>query len=333
MIQIKEVAIISQLIIDTLMKNAKKIDDFLSTNEPRMGQGRRKKEVQSNITDNQSAKMTTSKGTIQGMACVTAADEKHQIIVHAQAFGMGQEQATLKPMIEGIKNNFGNDIFKPSLVVTADTGFSSEATMQYLFDEKINAVVPDNQFRKRNPVFSDSDFYKKHKALRKKTRKDQSGRDEVFHSSIFTVNLENNSCICPAGKDMLFQGDHFEGARGIYSRFRGKLRDCRDCDMQTQCMKKPIKDQGRQVSFLNEVQEKITCLDLMKQKIDSPEGRRMYSRRMWTIEPVFGNITSNKGLNRIGLRGEAKATAQWLMYCMVHNIEKLWKNSEVDSWA
>jgi hypothetical protein len=182
-------------------------------------------------------------------------------------------------------------------------------------------------------VFFDSDFYKKHKALRKKTRKDQSSRDEVFHSSIFTVNLDNNSCICPAGKEMLFQGDHFEGARGIYSRFRGKLRDCRDCVMQTQCMKIPIKDQGRQVSFLNEEQEKVTCLDLMKQKIDSPEGRRMYSRRMWTIAPVFGNITSNKGLSRIGLRGEVKATAQCLMYCMVHNIEKLWKNSEVESWA
>jgi hypothetical protein len=87
------------------------------------------------------------------------------------------------------------------------------------------------------------------------------------------------------------------------------------------------------VSFLNEGQEKITCLDLMKQKIDSPEGRRMYSRRMLTIEPVFGNITSNKGLSRISVRGEAKATAQWLMYCMGHNIEKLWKNREVENWA
>jgi len=31
-----------------------------------MGQGRRRKEVKSNITDNESAKMSTSKGTIQG---------------------------------------------------------------------------------------------------------------------------------------------------------------------------------------------------------------------------------------------------------------------------
>jgi hypothetical protein len=29
---------------------------------------------------------------------------------------------------------------------------------------------------------------------------------------------------------------------------------------------------------------KETCLDSMKQKIDSPEGRRMYSRGMWMIE-------------------------------------------------
>lgn len=322
-----------QQTIDTLMKNARKIDDFLSTNEPRMGQGRRKQEVQSNITDNQSAKMTTSKGTIQGMACVTAADEKHQIIVHAQAFGMGQEQATLKPMVEGIKKNLGDGIFKPSLVLTADTGFSSEATMQYLFDENINAVVPDNQFRKRNPVFSDSDFYKKHKELRKKTRKDKAKTNMAMHSSEFKVSFSSNTCICPAGKELKFLGDDYEGIKGFYTRFRGELEDCRNCSMQSKCMRNPVKEKGRQVSFLNEGQEKITCLDLMKQKIDSPEGRRMYSRRMWTIEPVFGNITSNKGLNRIGLRGEVKATAQWLMYCMVHNIEKLWKNSEVESWA
>ncbi|CCK75898.1 Transposase (IS4 family protein), fragment [Oleispira antarctica RB-8] len=35
-----------QQTIDTLMKSAKKIDDFLLTNEPRMGQGGRKKEAQ-----------------------------------------------------------------------------------------------------------------------------------------------------------------------------------------------------------------------------------------------------------------------------------------------
>jgi len=322
-----------QQTIDTLMKNAKKIDDFLASNEPRMGQGKRPKEVQSNITDNESAKMTTSKGTIQGMACVTASDEKHQVIINAKVFGQGQEQSTLQPMVEGIRKNLDEKIFESSVVLTADTGFSSEANMEYLFNENIDAVIPDNQFRKRNPVFAESDLYNKHKALRKKTRKDQRKSEAVIPSDEFNIDLESGTCICPAGKEMLFLGDHFEGARGSYSRFRGRLKDCRECTQQTHCMKNPIKEQGRQVSFLNTEHEKTSYLGLMKQKIDSEEGRRIYSRRMWVIEPVFGNITSNKRLNRISLRGQAKATAQWLLYCLVHNIEKLWKNSEIPQWG
>ena len=317
--------------VETLLANAKKIDDFLSENEPRMGKGKRPKEVQSNITDNESANMNTSKGSLQGMTFVTAADEKHQIIIDAQAFGMGQEQATLKPMVEGIRNNLGENIFDHT-VLTADTGFSSEVNMQYIFDENIDAVIPDNQFRKRDPVFAESDLYIQHKESRKKTRKDKPKTNAAIPSFEFTVNLDSNTCICPAGKELLFLGDHFEESRGTYTRFRGKLPDCRSCELQTKCMKYHVKEQGRQVSFLNKEQDKISCLDLMKKKIDSKEGRELYSRRMWTIEPVFGNITSNKRLNRLSLRGEVKCTAQWLLFCMVHNIEKLWKNTDSDDW-
>jgi hypothetical protein len=266
------------------------------------------------------------------MAFVTAADEKHQIIIGAQSFGMGQEQATLKPMIEGIKKNLGETIFDSSVVLTADTVFSSEANMAYLFDENINAVIPDNQFRKRNPVFSESDLYNKHKADRKKTRKDKAKTNMAIPSSEFKVNLDSNTCICPAGKELKFLGDDYEEVRGTYSRFRGELTDCRACPQQARCMKNPVKERGRQVSFLNKEQTKTSYLDLMKEKVDSVEGRRMYSRRMWTIEPVFGNITSNKRLNRLSLREEKKCTAQWLMFCLVHNIEKLWKNANEGNW-
>lgn len=44
---------------------------------------------------------------------------------------------------------------------------------------------------------------------------------------------------------------------------------------------------------------------------------------MPVVEPVFGNIGSNKGLNRFSLRGKKKVQGQWQMYCLVHNIEKL----------
>jgi hypothetical protein len=102
--------------------------------------------------------------------------------------------------------------------------------------------------------------------------------------------------------------------------------------MQSTCVKNPVKQKGRQVSFLNKEQARTSYLDMMKEKVDSVEGRRIYSRQMWTIEPVFGNVTSNKRQNKLSLRGEQKCTAQWIMFCLVHNIEKLWKNADEADW-
>ena len=89
-----------QQTVETLLKNAKKYEDFLAENEPRVGTGKSTKEVKSNVTDNESAKMKTSKGTLQGFNAVTAADEKCQVIIGAQAFGQGPEQSTLTTIID-----------------------------------------------------------------------------------------------------------------------------------------------------------------------------------------------------------------------------------------
>ena len=312
--------------IKTLSDNAKKIDEFLSENEIRMGKGKKPKEVMSNVTDNDSTKMTTSKGTIQGYNCQTASDELHQIVIYAEATGVGSDQSALKPMIEGIRKNLSQDVFNSDMLLTADTGYSSMDNMDYVYSEGINAVIPDNKFRQRDKRIAESETYLGHKELRKKTRKDKPKPTATAKPATeFFVDYEQKTCVCPNGKQMMFQGDHYKGSRGNYMRFRGKLDDCRSCPMQSTCMKNPVKDQGRQVSFYADYIETDSCLELMKRRIDSEQGRREYGRRMWTIEPVFGNITSNKRLNRISLRGKAKATGQWLMVCMVHNLEKYWR--------
>ena len=48
----------------------------------------------------------------------------------------------------------------------------------------------------------------------------------------------------------------------------------------------------------------------MKQKIDTPEGRQQYSRRLGIVEPVFGHINSCLGLKRFSLRGKIKVNIQ-----------------------
>jgi hypothetical protein len=61
----------------------------------------------------------------------------------------------------------------------------------------------------------------------------------------------------------------------------------------------------------------------MKNKIDSVEGRAIYSKRLVIVEPVFGNIRACKRLDRFTLRGRVKVNIQWMLYCLVHNIEKI----------
>ena len=61
----------------------------------------------------------------------------------------------------------------------------------------------------------------------------------------------------------------------------------------------------------------------MKRRIDAPDGRARYGQRFGTVEPVFGNLCYNKGLDRFTLRGRSKVDAQWKLFCLVHNIEKL----------
>ncbi len=311
--------------VETLLKNADKIDDFLANNEKRIGHSRNKTEVQSNITDNESCKMTTSKGTIQGMTCVTAADEKHQIIVEAQAYGVGQEQITLKPMVEKIKGQFDENIFKNGCVITADTGYCSESNLAYLHEQKITAVIPDNKFRLRDPIYSESEAFLAHKEKRQATRKDNKKTRKIFSSEDFAIDFRNKEAVCPNGKQLLYLGDDFETPSGPHMRFRGYLKDCRECPLNTQCMKRDVKMQGRQISVLIESKRKVTHLDKMRKIIDSEDGKKLYSRRMYTIEPVFGNICSNKRLDKLSLRGEKKVTTQWQLYCMVHNVEKLWR--------
>lgn len=311
--------------VETLLKNADKIDAFLEQSEPRKSTGKSNREIQSNITDNESAKMNTAKGTIQGYNCQTVSDEKHQVVVATSCFGVGPDQTLLKPMVEKIKENLGDDALKNGALLTADTGYSSEKNMAYLYEEKINAVVPDTQFRQRDPLFKESETVQKHKAQRQKARKDKPKGKNGYSSEKFVLNREAKTCVCPNGHEMLYHGDHFIINNKRYMRFKSYLKNCRACPLQSECMKKPLREHGRQVSFVVEEANNTNYLDLMKAKIDSAQGRQDYARRMWTIEPVFANITSNKAFDQLRLRGKAKVTCQWMMCCIVHNIEKLWR--------
>ncbi|WP_299082540.1 IS1182 family transposase [uncultured Paraglaciecola sp.] len=318
----------SQQAVETLNKAFDKIDHFLKTQSPRMGQAQRPKEVKSNITDNESAKMKTSKGTVQGYNGIATVDKKHQVIVDAQAFGEGQEYHTLKPILSATRERFNQlgierDIYKAGTIVTADTGFANEANMAMLFNDKIDAYVPDSKFRERDTRFT----YQKEKHGKRHQDKPKRDRQKaVIPSTEFAFDPVTETCVCPTGQTLSHRGKRVTDSGRTKVYFEGRLSQCSACKKKNDCMRRPEsanhrKGNGRQVSFL--VSDKPTYTDWMKARVDSDKGKHIYSHRMSVVEPVFGNITVNKKLNRFSLRGKQKVNDQWRLYCLVHNIEKL----------
>jgi transposase len=304
--------------VERLDREAAKMRQWL-TDHPEDRKGAKGKIIKSNRTDNQSAKMATSKGVIQGYTGVAAVDDKHQIIVEAQAHGTGSEQALLMPMVEA-----ASSLCTPDTLITADAGYHSDANLKALAEQDRPALIADNQMRKRDERFKDQ---VKHKAqpdpLYDKAHPKKSAGH--YRPKDFDYDPEAGTCVCPAGKLLYQNGSNCNHNGHLAVKFQGALRDCGPCALRDKCLRKPDVTKTRQVSFFHGKAPGTTLSysDRMKRAIDSERGRRLYGGRFATVEPVFANLRHNKGLDRFTLRGQKKVDTQWKLFCLVHNIEKL----------
>ncbi|MGO8716834.1 MAG: IS1182 family transposase [Smithella sp.] len=299
----------------TLSKRITKIREWLKDNDDKPGKtGKPKK---SNITDNESAKMKTHRGVIQGYDGVAVTDGRHQVIVQAEAFGEAQEHDLLEPMVEGVRKTFQDigeeDIFAKAKLL-ADSGYHTEKNMEMLTHEGIDAYVADNRFRKRDPRFADYEKYKDD------ARKDWAkGKPRLFRTEDFTFGKNMEHCICPAGRRLYRSGFNAK----VY-RFKGTQTTCVSCTLREKCIRHPEKTVIRQVAyFTGKTGDGPTFTDKMKRKIDSTIGRVIYGMRLAISEPPFSHITSALKLDRFTLRGKTKVNTQWNLFCIVHNLTKI----------
>lgn len=317
-----------QKTLDTLSRAHDKVAEFVDTASPRIGNGEKRKEVKSNITDNESCKMTTSKGTIQGYNGIATVDAEHQIIIDAEAIGEGQEHHVFKQVLERIKSRYrrlsiSDDIYARGLVVTGDTGYSNKDNLDYLYENGIDAYVPDNQFRQRDPAFEHQKT--KHPKKRSPKRKIK----HLFDADQFQVDIDKQRCLCPAGELLPLKSRSIDKRGNEKLFFKGRLSQCRHFTLKHQCMRRPEAadtrtGHGRQVSFIVKARTTVSAsAQWMRQRIDSVKGKETYAQRLAVVEPVFANIRSNKGLDRFSLRGKNKVNGQWQLFCMVQNIEKI----------
>jgi hypothetical protein len=249
------------------------------------------------------------------------------VIVEAKAFGSGSEQELLKPMVDGIEKNFkelGDEAIYKEAKVAADSGFHSGDNMEMLKEKNIDAYVADNQYRKRDPRFANT---QRHRKPIDGSTWNESKR-KYFGPDDFKKDEATGKLRCPAGKLLYVKNRNFKTTKGHYgTSYMAKVTDCRVCPLRLKCLQNPdgvarqvTKFEGRDMTKRPESKSQW-----MRDKIDSMKGRFLYSLRMGIVEPVFGNIRSNLGLDRFTLRGQTKVDSQWKMYAMVHNMLKAYR--------
>jgi len=300
--------------IERMSREAAQINTWLTEN-PEDRPGTRGAIRKSNLTDNESAKMATDKGVIQGYCGVAVVDSKHQVIMEASAHGTGNEQELLLPVLKACATQR-----TATTLLTADAGYHSEANLAALAELGIDALIADNQMRSRDERLADQGKHTdKPDPLHDKSRKPVAR--STFRPEDFKIAQDLSHAICPAGHTLLRNG---EGSNGDYTevRYRATIEACAGCTLRAQCFRNPATRRPRVIAVQTRTVTPIHT-PRMRERIDSEEGRARYGQRFATVEPVFGNLRHNKRLYRFTLRGQRKVDGQWKLFALVHNIEKL----------
>ena len=296
--------------IKRLQDKADRIGQWLKDNGPKIG--KQGQEIKSNVTDNESATMVGVHGLTQGYNSQVLVDSENQVIVHAEAFGDGQDSDLIEPMLDGAKKNMeaigsGANYFEEK-TLTADSNYHSPENLKKCDKEKLDAYIPDRRFRSRDPQLKD---------------KRKARRVDRFRLEDFRHNENTDEYLCPNGKVLTVHIKKYEQDGIIYRMYVCDKDDCKGCGLKIKCLRRKNAKRKAICVPIGIVEGNLT--KAMQEKIDSEKGKKIYARRLAIVEPVFANIRTHKQMNRFTLRGKVKVNIQWLLYCIVHNMGKILK--------
>jgi transposase len=295
-----------------------RLNEFLKDREPKRGS--EGKEIQSNAVDNESVKMPSSHGVVQGYNAQALVDSKHQVILAAEAFS-SQDHENLAPMLVGAKQNLrtiGKDeTYFQGKQLTADSNYHSFNSLAVCKDEKIDAYIPDIHFRKRDPRFAEHQRFQDgiHPRQRPITK------PSLFTASDFSFDPIKQIYLCPQGKELTCHARNQTNRYRTYDVFHARVKDCAACSVKARCLSKTTA--SRRYLSIQVAAQPPNPIDEMKARIDTEQGKRIYTRRLGIVEPVFANICVQKRMNRFTVRSKLKVDVQWRLFALVHNIGKI----------
>jgi len=217
-----------------------------------------------------------------------------QFIVGYSIHQATTDTTCLKPHLEKLQQQRGAS---PRNVI-ADAGYGSQQNYEYLQNKGIIAYVKDNYFQR-----------------------DSKGTTQknIYNDRSWPYDESTDSYTCPAGQAIHFSHERNKRTRaGYQSTWRiYAATACHGCTHKTQCC--PHYRQKR----LWRNRELDRLRNAARERLNSPEGKRLRALRAVEVETIFAQIKQNMGFRRFMLRGIDKVTIEWGLHSLAHNLKKL----------
>ena len=170
--------------------------------------------------------MRTSHGVVQGYNSQALIDAKHQVILHAEAFGRGQDHAHGPPMLDGALENLkslghSEDYFAGK-IFTADTNYHSETNIQKCQELRLDAYIPDLYFRRRDPRYA--------------TQQPYWPRRKTFSLEDFSYDEAPDQYVCPNGKRLKRKVRYILRDGLVQRGYIADEQDCQTCPLRPRCL-------------------------------------------------------------------------------------------------
>lgn len=236
-----------------------------------------------NGTDPDCALMHSVQGSHASYNVQAVVDDKHGLIVHAEAVSDTSDVNQFAVQIEK-----ANEVLdKPCEVAVADAGYADSEELKKIDDQQIKVVVPSQR-----------------QALHQEER--------PFSKSHFRYDAKQDCYFCPQGQKLSYMGTDRRSGERHYQITNPKL--CHHCIHYGQCTSAK---KGRKIVrlALEEIKEKLEA--------QYEANKEIYDRRKQRAELPFGHMKSNLKTVRFLLRGKLGVNAETSLLGTCFNLARM----------
>lgn len=250
-----------------------------------------------NLTDPDSQIMTDKRGVKNpDYNAQNAVDDAFQVLTAVDVTDTISDNEMLFPMKEKSKQNTGRN--HENTIADASYGDKTKF-VEMEHDDDTEYYVPDKtMYSSKKNLFSKWNFKKDPK------------KDDVY--------------ICPEGKEMIYVRT-CKDSKGLQYRLY-ECVDCSECNMKEKCLrtfKKRRENEHLKSNRKIAIYPEDEHVKKMREKLETDKGKKIYQRRMSTVEPLHGDMQKNRGFIQFVLRGIKKVKVEYNLMGIAHNIRKI----------